>query len=67
MKKLENPETNFVKLKCRCGHVVSFLKACPRKCSNCGRLVIPTRKNDFIENVLKAKEKNERNDDVLTQ
>ena len=65
--RLFNPNANLVTITCMCGHKVNFMKPYPRKCSNCGRLVIPTRRNDFIDNVLKTKEKNERNDDILTQ
>ena len=53
-------EVNYVKIKCRCGHSLWFLKAFPQRCSNCGRVVTPVRKNDFIDNLMKAREKNEQ-------
>lgn len=42
-------EVNFFKIKCKCGHVLTFLKNHSATCKYCGRLVYPTPKCEFFE------------------
>jgi len=57
--RLFNPSSNLVTITCICGHKLNFMKPFPRECSNCGRLVVPVRKKDFKEKLMKVKVKNE--------
>jgi len=59
--RLFNPNVDFIKIKCKCGHMMTFLKPFPATCRNCGRVVTPIRRNDFKENLLKVREKHEYN------
>lgn len=59
--RLFNPEVQFTKIKCKCGHILTFLSPYPATCRNCGRLVTPTTKKNFKENLMKVRKKHECN------
>lgn len=37
----------FIKTKCNCGHIVTFLTIHPRTCSYCGKLIYPRKQDEF--------------------
>lgn len=41
------------KVKCKCGHTISFIKNHYAICSHCGKKVYPTKKSEFRDKMLK--------------
>lgn len=41
------------KVKCKCGHVISFISNHFMICNHCGRKVYPTQKSEFKDKLLK--------------
>lgn len=41
------------KVKCKCGHIISFLSNHYIICSYCGRKVYPTKRSEFKDKLLK--------------
>lgn len=56
--KLEKPNGGENKVKCICGHSVTFNTNYQRTCSWCGRLVYPNKKMEFKEKLKKEMRKN---------
>lgn len=48
---------NLRRVKCQCGHVLTFLSQHPVVCRVCGELVYPTKKCEFIEKMKKELKK----------
>ena len=51
---------NLVKVKCKCGHSIGFIKNHSMVCSYCGRLVYATKKDEFKDKLLKEIKRNEQ-------
>lgn len=43
----------LLKVKCECGHTISFLSNHYVICTHCGRKVYPTKKSEFKDKLLK--------------
>ena len=43
----------LLKVKCKCGHTLSFISNHYTICSHCGRKVYPTKKTEFKDKLLK--------------
>lgn len=43
----------LLKVKCKCGHTISFISNHYTICNHCGRKVYPTKKSEFKEKLLK--------------
>ena len=48
------------KVKCVCGHTISFLSNYKCICNHCGRMVYASKKNEFKDKLLKEIKKNEK-------
>lgn len=44
---------NLVRVKCKCGHVLTFLTEHPVVCRTCGKLVYPTKRCEFKNKLIK--------------
>lgn len=49
MDNLYNKYANYIRVYCRCGHSLAFLRNHSAICNNCGRTVYPTKKCEFKE------------------
>jgi uncharacterized protein with PIN domain len=49
----------LIKVKCKCGHTISFMKNHFAICSYCGRKVYPTKKSEFKDKLIKELKRNE--------
>lgn len=47
-RKFVNP-VNYVKVKCKCGRVLCFLRNHSMECNQCGRTVYPTKLAEYRE------------------
>ena len=43
----------LLRIKCKCGHTVNFIRDHYTICSHCGRKVYPTKKSEFKDKLLK--------------
>lgn len=46
-------KVRLFKVKCQCGHTISFLSNHFVMCNHCGRKVYPTKKSEFKDKLLK--------------
>lgn len=44
---------NVFKIRCKCGHTISFVSNHYSICNHCGRKVYPTKKSEFKDKLLK--------------
>lgn len=49
-----NRYAKFIRVKCRCGHSMWFLRNHSSICNVCGSLVYPSEKAEFVEKTTKA-------------
>ena len=50
-------DIEYVKVKCDCGHVISFLSNHSAICRYCGKTVYPSKRCEFKEKLSKEKRK----------
>lgn len=52
----------LLKVKCKCGHTLSFISNGKVICNHCGRMVYANKKKEFNEKLMKEIKKNEKGD-----
>lgn len=50
---LTREKVNLIRVKCECGHVLSFLSQHPVVCRHCGKLVYPSKRCEFKNKLMK--------------
>lgn len=50
---LTGENVRLVRVKCQCGHTLTFLSHHPKTCSHCGRLHYASKKSEFKDKMMR--------------